>query len=141
MIFEESQNTTWTSERLIWCILGLPETTGPSRTSFPHDSESGSLKSNTVPREVGWSIERQVLGTWRVENMIFLIESVVYSNCIYFSPKDMCLRIDFLQRSASEVDSEPSRTCTSTSGGDTKISKFSMKNHDFRGISKRHVDL
>ena len=94
-----------------------------------------------MPREVGGSMKRLVLGSVHFENMIFLIESVVYSNCTYFSQIDMRLRIDFLQRSASEVDPEPRITDTTTSGGDTKISKFSMKNHDFRGISKHHVDL
>ena len=74
-----------------------------------------------MPREVGWSIERQVLGTWRLENMIFLIELVVYSNCTYFSPKDIGLRIDFLQRSASEVDSEPRITETTVPGRNSKI--------------------
>ena len=67
-----------------------------------------------MPREVGGSMERLVLGTWRLENMIFLIESVVYSNCTYFSPIDIVLRLRSVKRSASEVDSVQRNTVPTT---------------------------
>ena len=62
-----------------------------------------SLKSNTVPR-INWRpMTPNNLRTWGPVEWIFLIESVGYSNCTYFSREHICIRIVFLKRWASEV--------------------------------------
>ena len=62
-----------------------------------------SLKSNTVPRENWRPMTPNNLHTWGPVESIFLIESVGYSNCTYFSREHICIRIVFLKRWASEM--------------------------------------
>ena len=63
-----------------------------------------SLKSNTVPRTNWRPVAAQKMCAWGPVKWIFLIQSVVYISCAYFSRERICIRIVFLKRWASELN-------------------------------------